>query len=117
SQKRKVEYLAAKFLDNLQKSDPTLYVRAGGGAAEAMELANIIANKNPKHDFHVLIVRGDEGEGAFEHADHPRITVYRMNKQIDKPPVAHWQGDNARWGALLDPVLIEKSTNTLIAVS
>ncbi|MGO4840136.1 hypothetical protein AB4144_48600, partial [Rhizobiaceae sp. 2RAB30] len=103
-QRPKVEYLATKFLDNLRKaSGPTLYVRFGGGAKEAQKVADAIEGRYPNHEFHVLIVRGEDGESVFENID-PRITVYRMNKQIDKPPAAHWQGDNTKWGGLLDPV-------------
>lgn len=100
-QRSKTRYLVGKTLEAMQRGG-VLYIVAAATRAQLSDLAEAIAGIGGK-DFHIVCVTGGEQRlGFVERGD--LFSTYVMNKKIDKPAAAQWQGDDTEWAALLEQV-------------
>jgi hypothetical protein len=98
-QRAKTRYLADKTLEAMQCGG-LLYVIAGATPEQLAALADVITEIGGP-DFHIVNVRAaDERRGFIDRGE--KVSTYVIDKKIDKPDGARWEGDDREWGSLLE---------------
>jgi len=107
-ERQKFAYLKAKFLRLMGSPQRLLFVVWNADPANVARLAAVIAAAGGPGTSHVLGAAPHSGPTAVM-ADGDRFAHVLLDAAVRKPQAASWQGDDAVWAALLDPIRLASS--------
>jgi hypothetical protein len=100
-EKKKIDYLAKKFMEHLDSSRLTLYVREGTeyDLPALKNFIEIVQNNWPNHKFHILLVKLVKEPRDIISTDND-LSFIEIDNTNDNAPGHGWQGSDEIWGKL-----------------